>query len=200
MMQGNSPFGAHQSPSFHSSSYLPKLEANFMRDFTCCGKILPNLHDLLQHYEEAHTQPSPNAAKNNAFGQFGQMAGSQNASSRTTPTPGPGIQQQVQPGQQMPGQMGLDGVQMGALSNNMSDEMDAVADMEMDDAIGTMEMDDSSKMTQTRQLFGQQQRPQMSMFHVPLLFFLTLETENFILTISRSTQLWHAKQPDRFLR
>src|SRR5215469_18318156 len=56
-MTGTSPF-AFQSPSFHSSSYLPKLEANFMRDFSCCGVTLPTLHDLLQHYEEAHAQKS----------------------------------------------------------------------------------------------------------------------------------------------
>lgn len=55
MMTGTSPF-AFQSPSYHSSSYLPKLEANFMRDFYCCGLTLPTLHDLLQHYEEAHAQ------------------------------------------------------------------------------------------------------------------------------------------------
>ncbi|KAI5293915.1 Transcriptional regulator of ribosomal biogenesis proteins [Ascosphaera acerosa] len=47
------------SPNFHSSSYLPKLEANFMRDFTCCNYVLPTLHDLLQHYEEAHAQKPP---------------------------------------------------------------------------------------------------------------------------------------------
>ena len=60
IMQGTSPF-AYQSPSFHSSSYLPKLEATFMRDFSCCGLTLPSLHELLQHYEENHTdqvQPS----------------------------------------------------------------------------------------------------------------------------------------------
>ena len=57
-MQGSSPF-AYQSPSFHSSSYLPKLEANFMKDFSCCGMTLPSLHDLLQHYEEAHAQQMP---------------------------------------------------------------------------------------------------------------------------------------------
>ena len=55
IMQGTSPFGAYQSPSYHSSSYLPKLEANFMKDFTCCGKILPSMHDLLAHYEENHS-------------------------------------------------------------------------------------------------------------------------------------------------
>src|SRR3954447_7507295 len=56
VMSGTSPFTFHQSPSFQSSSYLPKLEANFMRDFSCCGLILPSLHDLLQHYEEAHAE------------------------------------------------------------------------------------------------------------------------------------------------
>ena len=54
-MAGTSPF-AFQSPSYHSSSYLPKLEANFMKDFSCCGLTLPTLHDLLHHYEEAHAQ------------------------------------------------------------------------------------------------------------------------------------------------
>ena len=57
-MAGTSPF-AFQSPSYHSSSYLPKLEANFMKDFSCCGLTLPTLHDLLQHYEEAHAQKDP---------------------------------------------------------------------------------------------------------------------------------------------
>lgn len=55
VMSGTSPF-TFNSPSFHSSSYLPKLEANFMKDFSCCGLTLPTLHDLLQHYEEAHAQ------------------------------------------------------------------------------------------------------------------------------------------------
>ena len=59
LMTGTSPFTGFQSPSFHSSSYLPKLEANFMRDFSCCGVTLPTLHDLLQHYEEAHATKSP---------------------------------------------------------------------------------------------------------------------------------------------
>lgn len=31
-----------------------------MRDFSCCGVTLPTLHDLLQHYEEAHATKSPN--------------------------------------------------------------------------------------------------------------------------------------------
>ncbi|KAI9047561.1 hypothetical protein LZ554_008277 [Drepanopeziza brunnea f. sp. 'monogermtubi'] len=55
IMAGTSPF-PYQSPSYHSSSYLPKLEANFMKDFACCGQTLPTLHDLLQHFEEAHAK------------------------------------------------------------------------------------------------------------------------------------------------
>ena len=178
-MQGSSPF-AHQSPSFHSGSYLPKLEANFMRDFTCCGKILPNLHDLLQHYEEAHTENSPNAARNNNFSQFAPM-GMQGTNSmqgsRTTPTtPGQTTARPspTQLGQQTPGMglplmgaqqnMGMNDSQMGmGMGGNMQDDMDAVADMEMDDAVGTMELDDSQRMHQTRHMFGQQQRPQLHM-------------------------------------
>ncbi|ORZ25927.1 hypothetical protein BCR42DRAFT_401225 [Absidia repens] len=30
------------------------LEASYCRDFSCCGLILNDLHDLLQHYEECH--------------------------------------------------------------------------------------------------------------------------------------------------
>lgn len=30
------------------------MEASYCRDFACCGLILTDLHDLLQHYEECH--------------------------------------------------------------------------------------------------------------------------------------------------
>ncbi|KAJ4016573.1 Transcriptional regulator of ribosomal biogenesis proteins [Fusarium irregulare] len=170
MMAGTSPSpfgGAHQSPSFHSSSYLPKLEANFMRDFTCCGKILPNLHDLLQHYEEAHTQPSPNTARNNAFSQFSQLgmpsAPRMSISRAGSAAPGSNSQSTSQLGQHSRGQQSSHDLHgNSAMPSNLNDEMDAVADMEMDDAVGTMEMDDSQRMSQTRQLFGQQ-RPELNM-------------------------------------
>jgi transcription factor SFP1 len=179
MMLGTSPYGAHQSPSLHSSSYLPKLEANFMRDFTCCDKILPNLHDLLQHYEEAHTQqPSPNASRNNNVSPFVQMGGAQlgsqmGGSGASSSTPGQSAVQTPsgQPGQQNRGagmsMMGnprgmTDDRQLDLNVGAMNDEMDTVADMEMDDAVGTMEMDDGQRMHQARQMFGQQ-RPQLNM-------------------------------------
>lgn len=37
-----------------TSECLPRLEANFCKDFSCCGINLPNLHDLVQHYEDSH--------------------------------------------------------------------------------------------------------------------------------------------------
>ncbi|CAO3615763.1 unnamed protein product [Cunninghamella blakesleeana] len=33
-----------------------RLEADYCKDFTCCGQTLEDLHDLLQHYEECHVQ------------------------------------------------------------------------------------------------------------------------------------------------
>jgi transcription factor SFP1 len=36
------------------------MEANFMRDYDCCGKIHASLHDLLKHCDEAHNSTSPN--------------------------------------------------------------------------------------------------------------------------------------------
>lgn len=58
IMMGTSPYN-FQSPSFHSSSYLPKMEANYMKDYVCCDIHLDSMHELLQHYEEAHaTHPN----------------------------------------------------------------------------------------------------------------------------------------------
>ena len=33
---------------------LLNLESSFCRDFTCCGLVLHDMHELLQHYEECH--------------------------------------------------------------------------------------------------------------------------------------------------
>ncbi|KAM0793047.1 hypothetical protein ACM66B_000534 [Microbotryomycetes sp. NB124-2] len=35
----------------------PKLEAQFFRNFTCCGLDLQDLHGLLEHFEECHVAP-----------------------------------------------------------------------------------------------------------------------------------------------
>ncbi|KAF3991536.1 hypothetical protein FT663_02265 [Candidozyma haemuli var. vulneris] len=43
----------------NTTSYLPTLEADYCKDYSCCGQLLPTLHDLLRHYEEAHISASP---------------------------------------------------------------------------------------------------------------------------------------------
>lgn len=50
----------------NATSYLPNLEANYCKDYLCCGQLLPTLHDLLRHYEEAHISSSPPAHEANA--------------------------------------------------------------------------------------------------------------------------------------
>ena len=163
-----------------------------MRDFTCCDRTWPTLHDLLQHYEENHhtTTVTPSTTRN-LDGFSASQANARASTSRATPAPSAGRPQQApQPmqGYQQPRQAGVAGAGMGmgmdmggfgqmmrqqhqqtpsstqrssALSH-MNDEMDAVGDMELDDAVGPMDMDDSQRtMQQTRQLFGQQQRPQV---------------------------------------
>lgn len=71
-MTGTSPF-TQNTPSFHSSSYLPKLEASFFKDFSCCGNTLPSLHDLLQHYEECHAHQPPSTDDAAAMQQIQQQ-------------------------------------------------------------------------------------------------------------------------------
>ncbi|KAI9312720.1 hypothetical protein BX666DRAFT_1985893 [Dichotomocladium elegans] len=48
------------SPSPSSVSHNPfesrELEATYCRDFFCCGHVHPDLHALLQHYEECHVE------------------------------------------------------------------------------------------------------------------------------------------------
>lgn len=67
-MSGTSPY-PYRTPSFHSSSYLPKLEADFLKEFSCCGKTLPSLHDLLTHYEECHAQQTPQSLRSASIAQ-----------------------------------------------------------------------------------------------------------------------------------
>ncbi|KAG8163663.1 hypothetical protein KVR01_006960 [Diaporthe batatas] len=196
VLTGTSPFVTFgQSPSLQSTSYLPKLEQNFMRDFRCCDRTWPTLHDLLQHYEENHhgnpsmQMSSPPGASINKQGLFPMQGSSRQPSSRPVHpnTSMPAGQNGLSGmGMQMPGQMGQQNRQyngmsgtslnMGGISSMMqqqrstpgtpsqsqmslNDEMDAVGDMEMDEM---MDVDNSqSTMQQTRQMFGQQQRPQL---------------------------------------
>jgi transcription factor SFP1 len=98
-MAGTSPF-PYQSPSYHSSSYLPKLEANFMRDFSCCGKTLPTLHDLLQHYEECHAQQTPQSLRTASATQQSRDTQPPNSKAAIATQAATSVQQQAQAQQQ----------------------------------------------------------------------------------------------------
>ncbi|KAI5809387.1 hypothetical protein BZA77DRAFT_179563 [Pyronema omphalodes] len=133
IMTGTSPFTLN-SPSYHSSSYLPKLEAEFCRDFSCCGLRLPSLHDLLRHYEEHHATQMPMGNENSSGGHGGREV-------RQPPRPPP------QAGGSMIGGMG--GIQFEMMrqqqirQRQIAEEMEKIQDEHPDGEIaGDMEMDD----------------------------------------------------------
>ena len=143
MMQGTSPFsGGFRSPSYHSSSYLPKLEANFMRDFYCCGLNIPSLHDLLAHYENVHSNVlPPTTTQTTPKGQGAAPASTQqsqppqpNASLASiqappAPTQHTGHDRSVQ-------NRPVSQETQGKAQYQPSQEMEAVEDIEMDDING----------------------------------------------------------------
>ncbi|KAF9356416.1 hypothetical protein BGX34_009941 [Mortierella sp. NVP85] len=47
-------FDAYSSSPSRGDIYERDLEANYCKNFSCCGLTLGDLHALLQHYEEAH--------------------------------------------------------------------------------------------------------------------------------------------------
>ena len=175
-MQGTSPF-AYQSPSFHSSSYQPKLEADFMRDFSCCGLTLPTLHDLLEHYEEFHHQhieelqkralnegppPNPKAAiatnaaaalkdPSQAHAQHRSIPSSQPVTPQRSNTP-------MQP-QRTPKQSQQSSAPPPAPT---SQDEETVGNMEMDDDYGAQ-----AAMTQQYQMQNQPRMMQRSQFGQP---------------------------------
>ncbi|KAK9694667.1 Transcriptional regulator of ribosomal biogenesis proteins [Basidiobolus ranarum] len=48
----------YEAPTSAEEDFLqPRdLEGSFCRDFSCCGLVLDDLHDLLQHFEECHVR------------------------------------------------------------------------------------------------------------------------------------------------
>lgn len=60
-----SHYRASASPPSAYNSYLPNLEKQYCKDYSCCGLSLPGLHDLLRHYEEAHIATSPGSSTAN---------------------------------------------------------------------------------------------------------------------------------------
>ncbi|KAI1852087.1 hypothetical protein JX265_005925 [Neoarthrinium moseri] len=182
-MAGTSPFLGAQSP--HSNSYVPKMEAEFLRNFICCDQQLDTMHDLLRHYETVHTN-SNSQVRPNVMGHrlsISRPSISNGSASGRRDSQGFPPQGQFGLGQQNRSALGngnagfgFGGMQMGRQQSGMqkssglmdmttNDELETIGDMEMDDAVGPMELDDSNQraIQQTRQMFGQQQRPQLSL-------------------------------------
>lgn len=119
-----------------------------MKDFSCCGLTLPTLHDLLQHYEEAHAQKDPVAMEPsqpavpdtraalaaNAASQIQQEAQQRNLQNQGLNTPA--MQQPQQLSQQRGFQNTLQSIP----------DMDTVEDMDMD-------MDDPNDNTPPSSMF-----------------------------------------------
>ncbi|EEH15854.1 hypothetical protein PABG_05941 [Paracoccidioides brasiliensis Pb03] len=193
LMTGTSPF-TFQSPSYHSSSYLPKLEANFMRDFSCCGVTLPSLHDLLQHYEEAHAQKTPQPPQRS--GQGGQMSMTDNRSgvpgsvrnqtpqnqqsatstnqNRGISSPRPNQSQQpsnhlASPSPQHPQTQhgGFISSPNGLPDLDTVDDMDM--DMEMEDPLADSAFQDSQLRTTIQGRFGQQNQGRLTPLNIGML-------------------------------
>lgn len=179
-MQGTSPF-PYQSPSYHSSSYMPKLEANFMKDFACCGKTLPSLHDLLAHYEEHHAQQTPQSQsyRPSLAQRARESSTAQNKLANSNTTPLQTQQNNLQPPDQSARpnvlQIPQNGTSVGGIgllrqqqpsqpstpaqknTQPVVDEMDGVEDMEMDDPIGPMDQAPETPVQQQQPVQAAQQ-------------------------------------------
>ena len=136
-----------------------------MRDFACCGQTLPTLHDLLQHYEEAHAQQTPQSLRTTAAQHRARENSTPNSKAAIAAQASTAVQQQAQQQQNQPPQssrpQGLQLPQGGAPVGGIqlmrqqqqsqpstpvpkhvqpaSEDMDSVEDMEMDDAIGPLD-------------------------------------------------------------
>lgn len=160
-MTGTSPAPFGQSPSYHSSSYLPKMEAAFMKDFTCCGLTLATLHDVLQHFEEIHAGV-PNHHPSLANGGLPTTSGAPAAGNTTGQTQAQGepathTQFGFQPrsgsvGGARPHRLGSDGFSRTNLSTVQ--DMDSLEDMEMDEPLPPIG-EDTSAFTNQQAQFNQ---------------------------------------------
>ena len=136
-----------------------------MRDFACCGQTLPTLHDLLQHYEEAHAQQTPQSLRTASAAARARENSTPNSKAAIAAQAASAVQQQAQqqqnqtlqppraPGLQMPqGGPSVGGIQLmrqqqqsqpsTPVQKNVQpvlEDMEGVEDMEMDDAVGPMD-------------------------------------------------------------
>lgn len=117
-----------------------------MRDFSCCGITLPTLHDLLQHYEEAHAQkPVQNSQRSS---QGDNRAAMTTAAAAVAQSQSHSQDRGIQSDRAANGQQKFNQNQTIDTSNFASHQqnldLDTIDDMEMDDAMGVS--DSSSRM------------------------------------------------------
>lgn len=157
MMTGTSPYN-FQSPSFHSSSYLPKMEATYMKDYRCCDIQLDSMHELLQHYEEAHAaQPNPTMGRTPRDQQYPSSRAANAASTAQA------VQQQTQNQQLFPQVQPMSQntpvvVRSPLFSGQSQDQIgtfDSLDDMDMDDSAPSFQQQQGGFQPQPQ--FGRQQ-------------------------------------------
>jgi len=151
LMAGTSPY-QFQSPSFHSSSYLPKMEANFMKDYICCGITLDSLHELLQHYEEAHAGVPTQTMGRTPKEQLNTFANARNTNGGTAAALLQQNQQTAPMSNNMPQFNHPSGLSQGLARDPLQ------SDQDMDDM--DMEMDDSSAAPAVQEPYQNQYQPQ----------------------------------------
>ncbi|EAT81209.2 hypothetical protein SNOG_11501 [Parastagonospora nodorum SN15] len=111
------------------------MEANFMKDFTCCGLTLASLHDLLQHFEETHANapaPRPSQPAQNGFQSTSGAPATSIAPSQTQGEPAMNTQLGFQP---RSNSMSGNRQRVGSVSrSNLStvQDMDTLDGMDMD--------------------------------------------------------------------
>lgn len=158
ILMGTSPYN-FQSPSFHSSSYLPKMEANFMRDYVCCGITLDSLHELLQHYEEAHAGvPNQTMGRTPRDQQSFNEARPQDTANAAAIMHRQQQQQQSAQGTQLNGMGGPGGLAQGLTKDHhlhAPQDMDELDAMELDDAAPAVQPPQHQYQPQPQ--FGRQQ-------------------------------------------
>ena len=157
IMTGTSPYN-WGSPSLHSSSYLPKMEAEYMKNYVCCDIHLDSMHELLQHYEEAHaTHPNPTLGQTPKDQQFPSARAANAASTAQAVQQQTQVQQQhmlPQPPQQQP-QNHISPLFNGQHHDQIA-AFGALDDMDMEDSSPPAQLQTGSQF-QPQPHFGRQQ-------------------------------------------
>lgn len=159
-----------------------------MRDFSCCGLILPSLHDLLQHYEEAHAEAQKPTHQNSNTTEEPVMPDSRAAIATNTAA---SVQQEAQRQQQFSNFKPIAPAQSTQQANTSHPvhqrpsgfsstlqtipDMDTVEDMEMDDV---EEMDEKTPPPNlyTKGATQQSPRPQFNAVTQPRIPQLNMNT------------------------